>query len=169
MTRTLGSLSLKADLYDPATNTFSSAGSNVYQRLYHSVALLLPDASVWITGGNPTRGSYEPHMEIYKPAYFFNSSGGAGHSPDDHKRTQRRFLGQRFHGSNPGCGEYFFSRPGPERRRNSRVQHGPAAGWDVLYGGQWSLDCDRASHRQHRSARLLHAVSSQQQRRAIRR
>ena len=77
----LGTPSLNADLYDPATNTFSSAGANVYQRLYHSVALLLPDASVWITGGNPTRGSYEPHMEIYKPAYFFNSSGGLATRP----------------------------------------------------------------------------------------
>ena len=76
-----GSLSLNADLYDPATSTFSSAGANVYQRLYHSVALLLPDASVWLTGGNPSRGSYEPHMEIYKPAYFFNSSGGLATRP----------------------------------------------------------------------------------------
>src|SRR4029079_5570169 len=28
--------SLNADLYDPETNTFSSAGANVYPRLYHS-------------------------------------------------------------------------------------------------------------------------------------
>lgn len=64
-------LSLNADLYDPATNTFSSAGANAFGRLYHSVALLLPDATVWLTGGNPTRGQYEQHMEIYKPAYLF--------------------------------------------------------------------------------------------------
>jgi len=37
--------SLNADLYDPGANTFSSAGANVYPRLYHSVALLLPDAN----------------------------------------------------------------------------------------------------------------------------
>jgi len=76
-----GSLSLNADLYDPATKTFSSAGKNVYQRLYHSVALLLPDATVWLTGGNPSRGTYEPHMEIYQPAYLFNSSGGLATRP----------------------------------------------------------------------------------------
>jgi Domain of unknown function (DUF1929)/IPT/TIG domain len=67
--------SLNADLYDPASDSFSSAGANSYARLYHSVALLLPDATVWVAGGNPTRGSYEPHMEIYKPAYLFNSNG----------------------------------------------------------------------------------------------
>jgi len=67
--------SLNADLYDPATNTFSSAGANAFARLYHSVALLLPDATVWVAGGNPVRGTYEPHIEIYQPAYLFQSDG----------------------------------------------------------------------------------------------
>src|SRR3984893_11764463 len=35
--------SLNADLYDPETNTFSSAGANSFARLYHTVALLMPD------------------------------------------------------------------------------------------------------------------------------
>jgi uncharacterized membrane protein len=67
--------SLNADLYDPVTNTFSSAGANAYPRLYHSVALLLPDATVWLAGGNPLRGTYVQQMEIYKPAYLFNPDG----------------------------------------------------------------------------------------------
>jgi uncharacterized membrane protein len=64
--------SLNADLYDPATNTFSSAGANAYARLYHTVALLLPDATVWLAGGNPNN-TYEKHMEIYQPAYLFTT------------------------------------------------------------------------------------------------
>jgi hypothetical protein len=67
--------SLNADLYDPASNTFSSAGGNQYPRLYHSVALLLPDATVWLAGGNPSRGTYQTRMEIYQPAYLFDSNG----------------------------------------------------------------------------------------------
>jgi len=67
--------SLNADLYDPVSNTFSSAGVNAYPRLYHSVALLLPDATVWLAGGNPTHGNYVQQMEIYKPAYLFNPDG----------------------------------------------------------------------------------------------
>ena len=67
--------SLNADLYDPATNTFSSAGANSFARLYHSNSLLLPDATVLVVGGNPARGTYEPHIEIYTPAYVFNSDG----------------------------------------------------------------------------------------------
>ena len=65
--------SLNADLYDPASNTFSSAGANSYPRLYHSNAMLLPDATVAVAGGNPVRGSYEPHLEIYQPAYLFTT------------------------------------------------------------------------------------------------
>jgi Domain of unknown function (DUF1929)/IPT/TIG domain/Glyoxal oxidase N-terminus len=65
--------SLNADLYDPASanQVFTSAGANSFARLYHTVALLMPDATVWLAGGNPQRGTYESHMEIYKPAYLF--------------------------------------------------------------------------------------------------
>jgi hypothetical protein len=70
-----GTASLNADLYDPTTNTFSSAGQNAFARLYHSNSLLLPDGTVWFAGGNPARGTYEQHMEIYSPAYLFNPDG----------------------------------------------------------------------------------------------
>ena len=73
--------SLNADLYDPGTNTFSSAGAEAYPRLYHSGSLLLPDATVLILGGNPSRGTYEPHMEIYSPPYLFNSDGSLATRP----------------------------------------------------------------------------------------
>ncbi|MCI0349421.1 MAG: DUF1929 domain-containing protein [Acidobacteriales bacterium] len=69
------SASLAADLFDPATGTMSSAGAQLFPRLYHSVALLLPDGRVWVAGGNPERGSYEQHIEIYSPAYLFTTGG----------------------------------------------------------------------------------------------
>jgi Domain of unknown function (DUF1929)/Glyoxal oxidase N-terminus len=72
--------SRKGDLLGPDPNNagnylFSSASANAYPRLYHSVALLLPDATVWLAGGNPSRGSYVQQMEIYKPPYLFDSNG----------------------------------------------------------------------------------------------
>ena len=70
--------SLNADLYDPATNTFSSAGANLFPRLYHSASLLLPDATVLLIGGNPQRGNYERRLEIYSPAYLFDADWRAG-------------------------------------------------------------------------------------------
>ena len=78
--------SLNADLLGPDPKNagkyiFSSAGANAYPRLYHSVALLLPDATVWLAGGNPSRGSYVQQMEIYQPPYLFNSTGGLATRP----------------------------------------------------------------------------------------
>src|SRR5438067_3872330 len=64
-----------ADLYDPVSNTMGSAGTAAYSRLYHSTALLLPDATVMSTGSNPpNRGSYEPAMEIYTPSYLYDAN-----------------------------------------------------------------------------------------------
>jgi hypothetical protein len=73
--------SLKAEIYDPATNSFSSAGSNTFPRLYHNVQLLLPDGTVALTGGNPDQGVFENHIEIYQPSYLFNSDGSAAVRP----------------------------------------------------------------------------------------
>jgi hypothetical protein len=78
--------SLNADLLGPDPNNpgkyvFSSAGANAYPRLYHSVALLLPDATVWLAGGNPSRGTYVQQMEIYQPPYLFDSTGGLATRP----------------------------------------------------------------------------------------
>ena len=73
--------SLAADLFDPVGETWAPAGVGKYPRLYHSVALLLPDATVWVAGSNPVRGSYEEHMEIYSPAYLFTVDGSANVIP----------------------------------------------------------------------------------------
>jgi hypothetical protein len=72
--------SLNADLYhanvgDPNYNTFTSAGANSVPRAYHSNAMLLPDATVILTGSNPPNVPYETRVELYQPAYLFNADG----------------------------------------------------------------------------------------------
>jgi hypothetical protein len=96
--------SLNADLYNPATNTFSSAGANAFPRLYHSGSLLLPDATVVLVGGNPTRGSYEDHIEIYSPAYLFNANGTPAARPTIEDVTPGTFgYGQVFQVETPNA------------------------------------------------------------------
>jgi hypothetical protein len=73
--------SLKAEIYDPASNSFSSADSNALPRLYHNIQLLLPDGTVFLAGGNPAQGIFENHIEIYQPAYLFNSDGSPATRP----------------------------------------------------------------------------------------
>src|SRR5579864_2591235 len=72
--------SLNADLYhtnpgDKAFGTFTSAGANALPRLYHSNAILLPDATVILTGSNPETLVYENRIELYQPPYLFNADG----------------------------------------------------------------------------------------------
>ncbi|HWZ45765.1 MAG TPA: galactose oxidase-like domain-containing protein, partial [Candidatus Saccharimonadales bacterium] len=67
--------SFNTDIYDPGTNTFIMGAPNVFPRLYHSNALLLPNATILVTGSNPARGTYEQHSEIYSPGYLFNLDG----------------------------------------------------------------------------------------------
>jgi hypothetical protein len=78
---------LAAELYNPSTNTFTSLASETYARLYHSTAILLPDATVMVAGSqpglnaNPAFSTYDTHIEIFKPPYLFNSSGGPATRP----------------------------------------------------------------------------------------
>jgi hypothetical protein len=74
---------LQAQLYDPSTNAFTSASTMQFARTYHSNTLLLPNATVLAVGGNPVRGraTYEPHIEVYKPAYLFDSTGKPAKRP----------------------------------------------------------------------------------------
>ncbi|HEY6351550.1 MAG TPA: galactose oxidase-like domain-containing protein [Candidatus Angelobacter sp.] len=74
---------LQAELYDPVANAFTSASTMHFARLYHSNALLLPDATVMAVGSNPVRGraTFEPRIEVYKPAYLFDSTGKPAKRP----------------------------------------------------------------------------------------
>ena len=80
-TKSLNADLLNTEISDLTKVVRSSAGANAYARLYHEEAMLLPDATVWVAGGNPTRGTYEQHMEIYKPPYLFNSDGSTATRP----------------------------------------------------------------------------------------
>jgi Malectin domain/Domain of unknown function (DUF1929)/PKD domain len=74
--------SFAADLFETSgAITVGPAGTETYARLYHSVSLLLPDGTVWVAGGNPVRGTYENHVEIYSPPYLFNPDGSAAARP----------------------------------------------------------------------------------------
>ncbi len=78
------SASLQSEIYDPATDTWQLAAIAQIPRLYHSVALLLPDGKVIAAGGNPEQGKQvqwgppadpneELRMELYSPPYLFRS------------------------------------------------------------------------------------------------
>jgi len=62
---------LNSELYDPASNAWTVAATATVPRLYHSVALLLPDGRVITAGSNPHRTDDELRLELYHPPYLF--------------------------------------------------------------------------------------------------
>ena len=73
-------------IWDPSTGLWTSTGANAaVPRLYHSTAILLPDATVLSLGG----GGLDPDVpsmnhlngEIYTPGYLFDANGAAAVRP----------------------------------------------------------------------------------------
>jgi Galactose oxidase-like, Early set domain len=66
---------LAAELYNPANGQWSVLANSAVPRLYHSVALLLPDGRVWTAGSNFNCDigvkNRELRLEIYSPPYLF--------------------------------------------------------------------------------------------------
>ena len=62
---------LTPELFDPATGTWSVLANAAVPRVYHSVALLLPDGRVWTHGSDYGSGVHEMRMEVFSPPYLF--------------------------------------------------------------------------------------------------
>jgi len=69
---------LIAEIYNPETRKTRLIPGMRIPRGYHSSALLLPDGSVWVGGGEePTfwpEADTKTKIEIYRPGYFFDGT-----------------------------------------------------------------------------------------------
>jgi hypothetical protein len=74
----------EGEIYDLGVNAWSITAPATVARLYHSVALLLPDGRVVSAGGNPDKGSQvnwlppdlleEMRLELFSPPYLFKKN-----------------------------------------------------------------------------------------------
>ncbi|KAL8734026.1 MAG: hypothetical protein Q9166_001787 [cf. Caloplaca sp. 2 TL-2023] len=74
---------LVPELFNPATSSFTSVNPIAVPRVYHSWALLLPDATI-ISGGGGLCGACNtnhPNAQIYSPAYLFKADGTKASRP----------------------------------------------------------------------------------------
>jgi hypothetical protein len=74
---------LQSEIYHPAEDEWTLTAACTVPRLYHSIALLLPDARVVTAGGNPEGGAHvqwdqdpeeEMRIEIFSPPYLFRGA-----------------------------------------------------------------------------------------------
>jgi galactose oxidase len=74
---------LSAEMWDPATERFTTLAAAAIPRTYHSVALLMPDARVFTGGGGlcGTCGTNHLDAEIFTPPYLLNEDGTAASRP----------------------------------------------------------------------------------------
>jgi hypothetical protein len=64
-----------ADIWSPQTGQWTRAASATRPRLYHSMALMLPDASVMVGGGGAPGPVTNTNAEIFYPPYLFEAGG----------------------------------------------------------------------------------------------
>jgi hypothetical protein len=75
MEETAAEAALAAEIFHPATGEWRMAADSRVPRLYHSVAVLLPDGRVVTAGSNPQRKTEEMRVEVFWPPYLFAGRG----------------------------------------------------------------------------------------------
>ncbi|HEX8626825.1 MAG TPA: galactose oxidase-like domain-containing protein, partial [Catenuloplanes sp.] len=68
---------LNPEMWDPATETFTTLAPGAVPRNYHSVAVLMPDARVFVGGGGMCGSCSTNHFnaEMFTPPYLLNADG----------------------------------------------------------------------------------------------
>lgn len=87
-----------ARIWDPNTGewTVGAASQQGIARLYHSTALLLPDASILVAGGGAPGPQDNLNAEIYYPPYLFDGSSGRAARPAITDAPAQLNVGQSF-------------------------------------------------------------------------
>jgi len=90
---------LEPELWDPATERWTTLAPMAVKRLYHSTALLLPDGRVFTGGGGQPHATGEPEhfdAQIFYPPYLFNQDGSAADRPRIADTPEKISYGQGF-------------------------------------------------------------------------
>ena len=85
-----------AEIWDPATGTWTLGAAGALARLYHSTALLLPDATVLVAGGGAPGPLTNLNVEIYYPPYLFRDNGTLAARPSISVAPELLRIGQPF-------------------------------------------------------------------------
>ena len=70
-----------SEIWDKATGTWTTTASATKPRLYHSIAMLMPDATVLTAGGGAPGPVMNLNAEIYYPPYLYKTDGSGETAP----------------------------------------------------------------------------------------
>jgi len=99
---------LSAELWNPATEQWKTLARMGHHRLYHSTALLLPDARVLsVGGGQPAASGFTDDLtaEIFNPPYLFVADGTPAPRPTITSAPTAVGYGQAFAVSTPNAAD----------------------------------------------------------------
>ena len=98
----------EAELWNPATEQWTTMAAEVVGRTYHSASLLLPDGRVLSAGSGEGGGvSYENSqftLQVFSPPYLFNADGSAAQRPTVTSAPSKITYGAPFTVETPDAG-----------------------------------------------------------------
>ena len=101
---------LAAEIWNPQSGQWTVGALAARARLYHSNALLLPDATVLVTGGGalggatPKPADQELNAQIYYPPYLFTAAGQRAARPEISVAPNWLEIGKTFSITTAGSG-----------------------------------------------------------------
>jgi YVTN family beta-propeller protein len=85
-----------AEIWDPDTGVWTAGASGNRARLYHSTAVLMPDASVIVAGGGAPGPQNNTNFEVYYPPYLYDAAGALAARPAIESAPSVINIGQTF-------------------------------------------------------------------------
>ena len=85
-----------AEIWNPTTGTWTVGATAVKSRLYHSGSVLLPDASVLVSGGGAPGPEVNTNAEIYYPPYLYDATGALAPRPGIAAAPAQIDIGETF-------------------------------------------------------------------------
>jgi hypothetical protein len=77
----VGAVAYETEIFDPQTSTWSKAAPLSVRRFYHSLTLLLPDATILSSGGGSPGPVTNLNAQVYYPGYLFRNDGSRATRP----------------------------------------------------------------------------------------
>ena len=163
----LTGVNYSAEIWNPSTGQWTRGADGSLPRLYHHTALLLPDATVLVSGGGSPGPLYNDNAEIYYPPYLYDANGWVGATSGHRFGAQPRRYWPNLQRAAHSSAEHSARRHGQDRSRHPRLQYGAALHRVDVHAEHKSADGPGAVARSRCAARLLPAVRDQSGRHAI--